>query len=292
VALKLAREDDASLHAVAREATLLARVQRRWGPALIDAGRGFVATEWIPGSPVDPRALPARTDRERLAALAAHGAGRALEELHEAGVRHGDVKPHNVLRSAHKPTRDAAADRGATLIDLGLAADVGAEVLGGTPRYASPELRDRGEAGPAADLWALGLVLAELLDPRVADAVDPIAAIEGWSLTGEPARWVEALIARAPGGRPSAKWLGSRAARWLELEPDERISPRGRRTCTTRAWRARSPSRPADGWRRRSPGRESWTPAGPEPRGRSSPWGSCGGPDGWCPSPARARRPG
>ena len=161
VALKLARADEASGRAVAREANLLARVGRRWGPALVDAGAGFLATEWIAGSPVDPRAIPAKAERERLAAVVAHGAGRALEELHEAGVRHGDVKPQNVLRSTHKPTRDAAEDRGATLIDLGLASDVGAEVLGGTPRYAAPELRDRGEAGPAADLWALGVVLAE-----------------------------------------------------------------------------------------------------------------------------------
>jgi serine/threonine-protein kinase PknK len=228
VALKLARADEASAHAVAREATLLARIGRRWGAALVDAGPGFLATEWIAGSPVDPRDIPAKTDRQRLAALVAHGAGRALEELHDAGIRHGDVKPGNVLRSSHKPSRDAAEDRGATLIDLGLAADVGAEALGGTPRYAAPELRDRGEAGPAADLWALGIVLAEILDPRVAEAGDPIAAIAGWSAAGEPARWVQALIARAPGGRPSAKWLASRAARWLELGVDEREASSGR----------------------------------------------------------------
>ncbi|HEY3820732.1 MAG TPA: sigma 54-interacting transcriptional regulator [Polyangiaceae bacterium] len=227
-ALKLAREDEASVHAVAREATLLARIGRRWGPALVDAGAGFLATDWVAGSPVDPRAIPARTDRERLAVVVAHGVGRALEELHEAGVRHGDVKPHNVLRSSHKPSRDAAEDRGATLIDLGLAADVGAEVLGGTPRYAAPELRERGEAGPAADLWALGLVLAEILEPAVADAGDPAAAVAGWSAKGEPARWVEALLARAPGGRPGARWLASRAARWLELRVDEREASSGR----------------------------------------------------------------
>ncbi|MGD0530601.1 MAG: protein kinase, partial [Polyangiaceae bacterium] len=211
VALKLARADDASPRAVAREATLLARIARRWGPALLDAGAGFLATEWVAGSPVDPKALPARADRERLAAVVAHGVGRALEELHEAGIRHGDVKPQNVLRSSHKPSRDAAEDRGATLIDLGLAADVGAEALGGTPRYASPELRDRGEAGPAADLWALGLVLAEILDPAVAEASEPVATIGAWVGKSEPARWVEALLARAPGGRPSATWLASRA---------------------------------------------------------------------------------
>jgi transcriptional regulator with GAF, ATPase, and Fis domain/tetratricopeptide (TPR) repeat protein len=260
VAMKLAREDEASLHAVAREATLLARIGRRWGPALVDAGAGFLATEWIAGTSVDPRAVPAKTDRVWLAAVVAHGAGRALEELHEAGVRHGDVKPQNVLRSSHKPSRDAADDRGATLIDLGLASDLGAEVLGGTPRYAAPELRERAEAGPAADLWALGLVLAEILDPRVAEASDPVAAVEAWSATGEPARWVEALLARAPGGRPGAKWLASRAARWLELRVDEREVASGRVARVRRTYLAarshdvrlanvsRAIAEPARGW--------------------------------------------
>jgi len=129
-------------------------------------------------------------------------------------VHHGDVKPGNVLLT----------DRAATLIDLGLAGDIGAPALGGTPRYAAPELRAHGEAGPAADLWALGILLAELLDPRVRAADDPRAAIAAWSKEpreGEPARWIEALVAASPGGRPGAAWVASRAARWLGLSRDE-----------------------------------------------------------------------
>src|ERR1019366_6433414 len=161
-------------------------------------------------------------DRERTAARVAHSVGRALEELHQAGVHHGDVKPTNVLLARHEPRRDAASDRGATLIDLGLAGDVGAPALGGTPRYASPELSERGESGPAADLWALGLVLAEILDPRVARSDDPRAAVAAWGgAESEPARWVHALLAAAPGGRPSASWIASRTARWLGLARDE-----------------------------------------------------------------------
>jgi serine/threonine-protein kinase PknK len=225
VALKLARSDVASRVALAREASVLARVGRRWGPALVDAGAGFVVTEWSAGWPIAPAAIAAGVDRERLASLVAHGTARALEELHEAGIRHGDVKPQNVLRLAHDPSRDTAADRGATLIDLGLAADLAAEALGGTPRYAAPELHHRGEAGPAADLWALGITLGEILDPRVADAADPVAVLTaGWTPPGEMkrevARWVRALLANAPGGRPSAQWLASRAARWLGLQTD------------------------------------------------------------------------
>src|SRR6516165_4385643 len=55
VALKLAKKDPVARDAIAREAMLLARVQRRWGPALVDAGPGFLAVEWTSGEAIDPR---------------------------------------------------------------------------------------------------------------------------------------------------------------------------------------------------------------------------------------------
>jgi serine/threonine-protein kinase PknK len=231
VALKVARGPGPPTEAIAREAALLARVDRRWGPALIDAGPGFVVTEWIDGVPLAPPSLNREHshDRERMAAGVAHACARALEELHQAGVRHGDVKPQNVLCGARAqagdtPGRDAAEDRAVTLIDLGLATRIEGEALGGTLRYAAPELREGGEAGPASDLWALGILLAELLDARVAQAPDPRSAVEAlWgSVPSEPARWARALVATAPGGRPSAGWVADRAARWLGLRRDEK----------------------------------------------------------------------
>ena len=151
-ALKVARGAAAAFEALRREATLLARIGRRWGPSLLDAGPGFLVTSWTEGRPLDEvGAGLTGKKREALVAQVAHGVARALDELHQAGVHHGDVKPGNVL----------LADRSATLIDLGLAGDIGAPALGGTARYAAPELRAQGEAGPAADLWALGILLAE-----------------------------------------------------------------------------------------------------------------------------------
>ncbi len=235
-ALKVARDSAAARQAVSREAGLLARVARRWGPALLEAGPGFLVTAWTDAVAL---ALPAaREERERLVAIVAHAVGRALEELHEAGVRHGDVKPDNVLLHAAPPRRDTPSERGATLIDLGLADDVREPARGGTPRYAAPELRERGEAGPAADLWALGMLLAEILDPDVARAADAHAAIVAWRRDGEPARWIEALLATAPGGRPSAGWVASRAARWLELAPDADASRQRRVDRVRRAYLA------------------------------------------------------
>jgi serine/threonine-protein kinase PknK len=221
VALKIAKDHLASGEALAREAALLVRVARRWGPALIDNGAGYVATEWIEGAVLDPGRLG--VDRVTTAAVLAHAIGRALEELHEAQIRHGDVKPENILVAARTPREDAASERGATLIDLGLAGSVAAPALGGTPRYAAPELREHGDGGPAADLWALGVLLAEVLDEHIAlvcaGSEDVAAAVAGWdrARASEPARWVQALLAKAPGGRPDAAWIATRAARWLGL---------------------------------------------------------------------------
>ncbi|MGH7271186.1 MAG: protein kinase domain-containing protein, partial [Polyangiaceae bacterium] len=116
-ALKIAMGGHVAERALAREAILLARVRRRWGPALLDVGPGFLVLDWVEGAPLDSLACDA-DDRERLATVIAHAVGRALEELHQAGVHHGDVKPENVLLARSPPTCDAASDRGATLVDL------------------------------------------------------------------------------------------------------------------------------------------------------------------------------
>jgi len=202
------------------EADVIARLGRRWGPAILDAGDGFIAMEWTEGRALHPASL--RKDRERVAAIVAHGVARALEELHDAGVRHGDVKPSNVVVTEAKPKRDCASERGATLIDLGLSHEVGAGQIGGTPRYMAPEARGLDDPGPAADLWALGVMLAETLDATVAASED---ACDAWerraSGGGEIARWIDALLARSPGARPSAAWIAARAARVLGLREDE-----------------------------------------------------------------------
>ena len=212
------RRDRGRRRHLLREAHLLARVGRRWGPALVDVGPDFLVAEWVEGVPVGDRLRGATSaQRDLLAGVIAHAVGRALEELHEAGVHHGDVKPANVLcvrpsdASYSAPTRDAAEEQRR---DPRRSADMqGRRVWRARvdARYAAPELRERAEGGPAADLWALGVLLAELLDPEIALASDPRVAVRAWDrgAAGEPGRWVDALLAVAPGGRPSAAWIAA-----------------------------------------------------------------------------------
>jgi serine/threonine-protein kinase len=103
---------------------------------------------------------------------------RGLETLHNAGIIHRDLKPENAV------VDDAFKLR---LIDFGLAKPLPGSPartvsmtagLVGTPRYMSPEqIRDLRTITVAADLWAFGCILLELLTGRSPFESDNIMAL-------------------------------------------------------------------------------------------------------------------
>ena len=121
-----------------------------------DGGHPFFVMEYLPGGDLQQAVLAGRlTVKQRLEAIVR--VGEALEFAHEKGVIHRDVKPHNILL-------DAQANPRLTDFDLARAVD---ESLGtrtgtvlGTAIYAAPELLERPQdAGPAADVYGLGMTL-------------------------------------------------------------------------------------------------------------------------------------
>lgn len=86
----------------------------------------------------------------------------ALDYAHKRGVIHRDVKPSNVM---------VAGDNRVVLADFGLAMDVQQGTMGevfGTPHYIAPEqARRSGDAVAQSDLYALGVVLYEMLTGAV-----------------------------------------------------------------------------------------------------------------------------
>ncbi len=90
----------------------------------------------------------------------------ALELIHGRAIVHRDLKPSNVFLTAHGPK---LLDFGVARPLAGLAGDTtltAPGVLLGTPRYLAPELLGAEPASPAADLFALGAILFEMLTGR------------------------------------------------------------------------------------------------------------------------------
>ncbi|MEV0778117.1 serine/threonine-protein kinase [Streptomyces sp. NPDC050428] len=164
VAVKVVRAslaDDAGFRQrFVREVAAASQVAGFFTAAVVDAdaeGRpAWLATEYIPGlslgdAVAEHGAWPERAVRQLGAALA-----EALGAVHRAGVVHRDLKPSNVLLAADGPR----------LIDFGISLAAEDTVLTetgvaiGTPGFIPPEQLRGEKAGPAADVFALGAVLA------------------------------------------------------------------------------------------------------------------------------------
>lgn len=173
-------------------------------------GAPFVVMELVEGRPF-PGPVEAGWPGLRGPAL---GLLETLARVHEAGVVHRDVKPSNVL---------VRPDGSPVLLDFGLARGhpVGSTITGegaivGTPRYLAPEQLRGERVGPAADLYAVGVMLYEALagrPPHEAAAMDalwqaklatdpiPLARLAP-SVPASVADLVDALLAREPEARP------------------------------------------------------------------------------------------
>jgi serine/threonine-protein kinase len=131
----------------------------------------------------------------------------ALEAAHNAGVVHRDLKPDNIfLLEGWNPIHGKlkVLDFGiARIVDRGggdgrRAPDAGLTDVGqmlGTPRYMSPEAVARLPVGPAADLYALGAILFEMIAGRpVFEEKEPVILM-GHHLRTPPPRLREVLPA-------------------------------------------------------------------------------------------------
>jgi serine/threonine protein kinase len=180
-----------------------------------DEAAPMIIMEYVPGQPLH-KLLEAGALQAREAASLGRQIADAMAAAHAHGVIHGDLKPANVM---------VTPDGTAKITDFGLArrlsassrtpnstADGSASApISGTPRYLAPE-RARGEPlSPAADVFALGLMLYEMVTgrdaisaktlaealryicnldpgPYVAELPEPFAHIVGRALANDPAR--------------------------------------------------------------------------------------------------------
>lgn len=163
-------------------------------------GAPCVAFDWSAGTTLDSLA-----PSPSLALAVARELAEALADLHDLGLAHGDLKPSNVL----------VGERGASLLDWGSVREATSlRVDGATPRYlgrGDPELGD----ARARDLLALGLLIAELLDPTLRAESLPLPRARILAPSSELARVVLALLAPAPSARPSARSVLHSVRNWV-----------------------------------------------------------------------------
>ncbi len=215
VALKVSEEQDGdgeqAREWLAREYQAIAAITH---PGVIDiydygvyAGREYLAMEFFPRGDLSKRL---RDDCSIAAGLAyVRSIATALQVIHEAGLVHRDLKPQNVM------LRD---DDEIVLIDFGLAKNLQTSHgstrtrgLRGSPYFMSPEHAQGMPVDRRTDLYALGVILYEVLARRkpfygataidilqkhVSDAVPPLPVeVAGF----QPV--IDRLLAKSPNDR-------------------------------------------------------------------------------------------
>ncbi|MBQ0885677.1 protein kinase [Streptomyces sp. RM72] len=220
-----------------RETAAARSVTGVYTAAVLDAGPDdeppWMAVEFCAG-PGLPEAVAAHghLGSGDLAALGA-ALAEALTAVHAAGLVHRDVKPSNVLISRHGPK----------VIDFGIAKSAADESLTadseaiGSPGFIAPEqlAGDAAGPGPAADVFALGAVLAVAATGRGPFGSGTVPEVlyrtlhEDPDLVGVPGTvWEDFLgrcLARRPADRPTVAqvlaWCAERASDepWWEREP-------------------------------------------------------------------------
>jgi serine/threonine protein kinase len=138
----------------------------------------------------------------------------ALDDAHEAGLVHRDVKPSNVL---------VTDDQFAYLIDFGIASAAGEAGLTntgttvGTWSYMAPERFKSGSVGPSADVYALACVLYQCLTGQLPYPGTTLEQLATAHLFTPPPR---SSIAR-PGVSPA---FDAVIAKGMAKDPDARYS--------------------------------------------------------------------
>jgi serine/threonine protein kinase len=170
VAIKLMSETLAHEHDVVqrflREARAMAKISDTHVVQVycVDTyeGRPFIAMEYVQGT--DLQRLLASQGRQHPATAVAFvlAAARGLAAAHEVGLIHRDIKPANLLLNQKGVIK--VTDFGIALAHMEAATRLtGTGSIVGTPGYLAPEVC-RGEAADArSDLYALGVLLFELI---------------------------------------------------------------------------------------------------------------------------------
>jgi serine/threonine protein kinase/tetratricopeptide (TPR) repeat protein len=221
-------------------------------------GRPFLALEFVEGGSLDRRLQDGPLPPAAAAQLA-ETLARAVEAAHQRGILHRDLKPANVLLAPSERPEAVALDPAEApryepkVADFGLAKRLDEEghthtgAILGTPSYMAPEqacglTRD---LTPAADVYALGCILYEMLTgrppfrgPTSLDTLDQVRSQEP-----VPPRRLQPQVPRG---------LETICLKCLQKPPGQRYASAGALADDLRRFRTGEPirARPAPAWER------------------------------------------
>ncbi|TDC93327.1 serine/threonine-protein kinase [Actinomadura sp. 7K507] len=225
VAVKLIRaeyaDDPRFRTRFAREVEAARKVGGFYTAQVVDADPSaeepWMVTAFVPGPSL--RELVVRDGPLDPAGVRSLGRGlvEGLAAIHACGLVHRDLKPGNVIMSPDGPR----------VIDFGIARAADASTLTatgaavGTFAYMAPEQIRADEAGPAADVFALGCVLAFAATGRGPFDADSIPAIVHRVTSAPPdlggmdtdlQNAIGPCLAKEPAARPPLPHIGTRLA--------------------------------------------------------------------------------
>jgi serine/threonine protein kinase len=208
-----------------REAQLASMVSHPNVVAVFDffslRGDQYLVMEHVDGLSLDLALRRAGRVPPRIATLLLEQIARGVEALHNNGIVHSDLRPKNVLLGRWGEVK---------LCGLGAAWEIseGAQAIHRDPTsYSSPELRAHGKVDPSCDVFALGVLVGEMLTGEVRTDWDRVRPSNARRLAKLGRRCVHANPARRPsiselrasleslGPRSNANGPSAEIAAWL-----------------------------------------------------------------------------
>lgn len=205
VAIKICKQ--AFLDRFQQESRSIAAISHPNVCTLHDVGPNYLVMELVDGE-----TMAARLKRGKFPVAQTLRFGRQIAEAlavaHSRGIVHRDLKPANIMMTK----------TGIKVLDFGLARSPSNPVLTqpgqaiGTPAYMSPERAEGKEADERADIYALGLILAEMVTGRYSRFPKDLPPE------------LDRVIRRCLENDPDERWQSARDLQW-ELESIAQAPP-------------------------------------------------------------------